>query len=206
MMKTINFLSYTALALVMSTVANAQEEEYEYMDPPTANQVADLRDDDGDGVVNARDICPDTPEGALVDNDGCGETVRSEEDRQLRILFSHDSFEINPVFASQIQDMADFLKKYQSASIEIQGYASKVGSNEYNLDLSKKRAEAVENKLLSYDIAPKRVRIVGYGETHLEEQGDDARAHALNRRVTATVVGLKEKVVEEWTIFTTIPK
>jgi outer membrane protein OmpA-like peptidoglycan-associated protein len=102
--------------------------------------------------------------------------------------------------------MAEFLERYKSASIQIQGYASKIGTPEYNLELSKKRAHAVEDELLSYGTEPSRVTIVGYGETRLESEGEDETSHALNRRVTATVVGLKEEVIEEWTIFTVIEK
>ncbi|MDW6017241.1 OmpA family protein [Vibrio plantisponsor] len=201
-----NILSLAILASLTLSTSVYSAEEYEYMATPTANQIADLQDDDQDGVVNGRDICPGTPSGSEVDNDGCGEVRRAQDQRQLRILFANDSYEINPVFASQIQTMADFLKIYKSASIEIQGYTSKVGTDEYNLELSKKRAEAVEKKLLSYDISSDRVRIVGYGESRLEDQGDDPAAHAVNRKVTATVVGLTEKVVEEWTIFSTLQK
>ncbi len=199
MMKQVNLLLAALSGSLLLVGCTA--DDYAYIDTPVANQIADLQDDDHDGVVNARDFCPDTPELAQVDNDGCGATIRQQDERQLRILFSNDSYEINPVFSDQIQSMAEFLKKYQSASIEIQGYASKVGETNYNLDLSKKRAEAVETKLLSYGISPKRVRIVGYGETRLEASGDDAASHAVNRKVTATVVGLTENVVEEWTIF-----
>lgn len=197
--------SLSLLMSLMSYYAVASD-QYDYIETPKADQIADLQDDDNDGVVNARDICPGTPEGAEIDNDGCGEVVRNSAKRQLHILFANDSYEINPVFADQIQSMAEFLKTYQSASIEIQGYTSKVGTNEYNQELSQKRAEAVEKKLLSYGISPKRVRIVGYGETRLIDNGDSNSAHAVNRRVTATVVGLKEKVVEEWTIFSTLKK
>lgn len=195
---------FALTALHMTSVM--AEDEYEYLEAPVANQISDLTDDDKDGVVNARDICPGTPIGALVDNDGCGAAVVEEEERQLRILFANDSYEINPIFSDQIQTMAEFLEKYKSASIQIQGYASKVGNPEYNLELSKKRAHAVENELLSYDVEPKRVTIVGYGESILESEGDDETSHALNRRVTATVVGLTEKVIDEWTIFTIIEK
>jgi len=201
-----NIFSIAILAGLVFSSSAFSEDEYEYMPTPTANQISDLQDDDQDGVVNARDICPGTPLGSQVDNDGCGEVRREQDLRQLRILFSNDSYEINPVFANQIQTMAEFLKKYKSASIEIQGYTSKVGTDEYNLELSKKRAEAVEQKLLSYKISPDRVRIIGYGESRLEDEGDDAAAHAVNRKVTATVVGLQEKVVEEWTIFSTLKK
>lgn len=182
------------------------QDEYDYIETPIADQVSDLTDDDKDGVVNARDICPGTPIGAMVDNDGCGAAVVEEEQRQLRILFANDSYEINPIFSNQIQTMAEFLDKYKSASIQIQGYASKIGDPEYNLELSKKRAHAVEDELLYYDVDPERVTIVGYGETRLEAEGDDEVAHAQNRRVTATVVGLTETVIDEWTIFTIIEK
>lgn len=194
-----------SLVLSFSTMVCA-EQDYPYIDTPTAVQVSDLQDDDRDGVVNARDICPGTPRESQVDNDGCGELMRSEEVRQLKILFAHNSFEINPIFSEQIRTMAEFLKTYKTASIEIQGYASKVGTPEYNLALSKKRADNVQKRLISYGISRDRARIVGYGESKLESQGDDPTSHAINRKVTATVVGLKEAVIEEWTIFTTIKK
>ncbi|MGR5556223.1 OmpA family protein [Vibrio fortis] len=197
---------YLLLPIVALSVNAADYQEEDYIDTPEAQQISDLRDDDKDGVVNARDLCPGTPTASQVDNDGCGETVRSQEVRQLRILFAHDSFEINPIFSDQITTMAEFLKKYKTASIEIQGYASKVGSNEYNLELSKKRANEVQSEILQNGIAADRVRIVGFGESRLEKEGDDPTSHALNRRVTATVVGLEEQIVEEWTIFTTLEK
>tara|TARA_Y100001956_G_scaffold79015_1_gene91572 strand:+ start:667 stop:1281 length:615 start_codon:yes stop_codon:yes gene_type:complete len=204
-MKNLLIIPLASLLLASMFTASA-EDEFEYIETPVADQIADLTDDDKDGVVNARDICPNTPEGALVDNDGCGERLKSEEERQLRILFANDSYEINPIFSDQIQTMAEFLDKYQSASIQIQGFASKVGAPEYNLELSKKRAHAVEDELLSFYVDPGRVSIIGYGETRLEAEGDDESSHALNRKVTATVVGLSEEVVEEWTIFTTKEK
>ncbi|MDA0129015.1 OmpA family protein [Vibrio sp. MarTm2] len=204
-MKILIIVPLSVLATTGSFITTAQD-EYGYIAAPVAEQIADLTDDDKDGVVNARDLCPNTPEGALVDNDGCGESLKNEEERQLRILFANDSYEINPIFSDQIQTMAEFLQKYQSASIQIQGFASKVGAPEYNLALSKKRAHAVQDELISFDVDPSRVSIVGYGETRLEAEGDDETSHALNRKVTATVVGLREVVVEEWTIFTSKEK
>lgn len=193
-------------ALTMSLLACSSQQEEKYIEPPEADQISDLQDDDKDGVVNARDACPITPPASLIDNEGCGAIMLSEEVRQLNILFANDSYEVNRIFSDQITTMAQFLETYQSASIEIQGYASKVGSSEYNLELSKKRAHNVEVELLSKGIDPSRVRVVGYGEDSLESDGDDATSHALNRRVTATVVGLSEQIVEEWTIFTTLKK
>lgn len=187
--------------LIISATSYA-DDEYEYITTPLATQIDDLQDDDRDGVINARDLCPDTPLRSDIDNDGCGTYIKTEEQLQLRILFANDSADINPVFRGQIRSMSEFLKQYPSTSIELQGYASKVGSAEYNLALSKKRAYNVENTLISYGISQSRIRIVGFGDTNLAEIGDDEVSHAMNRKVIATVVGHKGSIKEEWSIFT----
>ncbi|WP_246335910.1 OmpA family protein [Vibrio marinisediminis] len=180
--------------------------EYDYIATPVPQQVADLTDDDSDGVINARDLCTSTPRESEINNDGCGKIAKSSETLGMHILFDNDSSEILPIFADQIRQMSEFLKQYPETSIEIQGYASKVGQEDYNLALSKRRAEAVEVRLESYDISPERVRIVGYGESKLEDFGDDELSHARNRKVVASVVGYRGEVVKEWTIFTRLPK
>ncbi|EPQ8266006.1 OmpA family protein [Vibrio alginolyticus] len=195
-----------ALGMLAITQHVVAEDEYEYRPVPNAEQIADLQDDDNDGVINARDMCPGTPEGSEVDNDGCGEYIKASDNMQVRILFANDSDEINPVFRRQVRELSDFLKEYPTTSIELHGYASKVGGSKHNQDLSERRARNVREALLSYDIEPSRVRIVGFGDTHLAQQGADEVSHALNRRVTASVVGYKGEIKREWTIFTTLPE
>lgn len=194
------------LSLLAVTQQVAAEDEYDYRPVPSAEQIADLQDEDNDGVINARDMCPGTPEGSEVDNDGCGEYIKASDNMQVRILFANDSDEINPVFRRQVRDLSDFLKEYPTTSIELHGYASKVGGSQHNQDLSERRARNVREALLSYNIEPSRVRIVGFGDTHLAQQGTDEVSHALNRRVTASVVGYKGEIKKEWTIFTTLPE
>ncbi|MBT0067958.1 OmpA family protein [Vibrio alginolyticus] len=195
-----------ALGMLAITQHVVAEDEYEYRPVPNAEQIADLQDDDNDGVINARDMCPGTPKGSEVDNDGCGEYIKASDNMQVRILFANDSDEINPVFRRQVRELSDFLKEYPTTSIELHGYASKVGGSKHNQDLSERRARNVREALLSYDIEPSRVRIVGFGDTHLAQQGTDEVSHALNRRVTASVVGYKGEIKREWTIFTTLPE
>jgi len=194
------------IAATVFTAPLKAEDVYEYIDTPTPNQIDDLLDEDKDGVINARDLCPQTPRKAEIDNDGCGTYVKTEEEMSLHILFANDSDEIQPVFLAQIREMADFLKSYPSTSIELQGYASKVGQHEYNMALSKRRAISVEHALLSNGIESNRVRIVGFGDTNLSETGTDEISHAKNRKVVATVIGHKGNVKEEWSIFTKIKK
>lgn len=99
--------------------------------PPIAEQSRDLMDDDGDGVINARDKCPGTPHAAIVDNDGCPTFVERSESNDLHILFANDSTVIPDNFLSQIKRMADFLATYPEARIELK--ATPVQSGHRNI-------------------------------------------------------------------------
>lgn len=200
--------SYTlafALAAVLVS-APILADEYDYRPTPVADQIDDLQDQDRDGVINARDLCPDTPSTAEVDNDGCGTYIKTSQQMQIRVLFANNSDVINPVFRSQIKELAEFLKLYPSTSIELQGFASRTGNAKLNLELSQRRADNVKEMLVSYGISSNRVRIVGFGDSKLVNEGEDEVSHALNRRVVASVVGHKGDIKEEWTIFTRLPK
>ncbi|KOO11906.1 hypothetical protein AKJ18_26715, partial [Vibrio xuii] len=146
------------------------------------------------GVINARDLCPGTPIKAEVDNDGCGKYVKSSDKMNLHILFANDSSAIQPLFVRQIREMNEFLEAYPSTSIELQGYASKEGRADYNMALSKTRAETVKRMLISNGLAPNRVNIVGFGDTKTDNDANDELSHALDRKVVATVVGYKGHV------------
>ncbi len=191
----------TSSSLIISVTSYA-DDEYKYLTTPIAIQIDNLQDDDRDGVIDARDLCPDTPLRSDIDNDGCGSYVKAEEQLQLSILFANNSADINPVFRGQIRSMSEFLKQYPSTSIELQGYASKIGNAEYNLSLSTMRAHNVKNALVSHGIDQSRIRIVGFGDTNLAKSGDDEVSRAMNRKVIATVVGHKGSIKEEWSIFT----
>jgi outer membrane protein OmpA-like peptidoglycan-associated protein len=208
-----NYFKYASTLLLVSSslafaadVADSSQDKIEYRATPVAEQQFDLKDDDDDGVINARDLCPGTPIQSRIDNDGCGTYTNNAEEKQLHILFSNASSEINPIFASQISEMASFLKEFPTTSIELSGYASKVGKPDLNLTLSKDRALAVQNQLISDGIESDRIKIVAYGDTKLEAEGDDPISHAKNRRVVASVVGHKGEISKRWTIFTTLPR
>jgi len=191
-------------SVIAFTLVGCASDTDDYVAIPVANQQADLRDDDSDGVINARDRCGSTPEGSELTNDGCEEYVQISQQQSLKVLFNNDSDAISPIFAGHIQQMAEFMKAYPETNVELQGFASNPGSNNYNLDLSKKRALNVQEKIISYGIDPSRVEIVGYGEDNFED--DSPSDEALERRVEATIVGLKGDVLKEWTVFTTLPR
>ncbi|WP_281221677.1 OmpA family protein [Photobacterium sanguinicancri] len=171
-------------------------------DMPLAEQSKDLRDDDDDGVINARDKCTNTPHSAIVDNDGCPTYVANPEEGRIHILFANDSTQITTEYQSQISEMSQFLKMHPSTYIELKGYASSVGSSDYNVGLSQRRAQAVKQSLLGAGITQNRIMTVGFGDTEPVSAESQEVTNTLSRRVTAQVKTASNKVVEEWTIFT----
>ncbi|MGF1691049.1 OmpA family protein [Photobacterium kagoshimensis] len=171
-------------------------------DMPLAEQSKDLRDDDDDGVINARDKCPNTPHPAIVDNDGCPTFVANPEEGRIHILFANDSTQITAEYQSQISEMSQFLKAHPSTYIELKGYASPVGNSDYNVGLSQRRAQAVKQSLLGAGIAQSRIMTVGFGDTEPVSADNAEVTNTLSRRVTAQVKTASNKVIEEWTIFT----
>ena len=68
------------------------------------------------------------------------------------------------------------------------GYTDDVGSQEYNLGLSERRADAVRNYLVSSGIDPKILTIKGFGKSNPRVPGDTPQARAKNRRVEIGIV------------------
>ncbi|WP_218311214.1 OmpA family protein [Alteromonas antoniana] len=156
-----------------------------------------IKDSDNDGVADADDQCADTPMGDKVDSTGC--TVFDEEDVSitLRVLFDNESSVVKQPNDPEIQEFANFMKRYGNTSATIEGHTSAPGSESYNMQLSQARADAFRDVLVQrYDIEPDRLETVGYGETQLLDTSGTAEAHRVNRRISVTVSGTV-KVPEE---------
>ncbi|WP_305844975.1 OmpA family protein [Photobacterium leiognathi] len=170
--------------------------------PPVAKQTKNLYDQDSDGVINQRDRCADTPIDAVVDNDGCPTFVKNSEENNIHVLFANDSSGIPESYMENIANMSAFLAKYPDTHIELKGYASPVGSAAYNVALSKRRAQAIRQALITEGVSPARIKTVGFGDSDPVKADDVEESNALSRRVVAQVVGSQGNVVKEWTIYT----
>ena len=106
----------------------------------------------------------------------------------FEIHFAHDSAEILPESYPQLDEVARAILSPELAPylFEIGGHTDTMGDAAYNLDLSRKRAEAVKRYLLEHfpKISATRLKAVGYGETKpLVEPDDTPEKRARNRRV-----------------------
>ncbi|TPE48467.1 OmpA family protein [Maribrevibacterium harenarium] len=161
-----------------------------------------LVDDDRDGVINARDICPGTPTGAMVDNDGCHEKSSKLLSIELQILFDSGKYEVKPAYFPEVKKLADFLRSNPDSSVVIEGHTDDVGNDEYNLNLSQNRANAIAAVLVdSFKIRASRVKGVGYGETKPIADNSTAAGREQNRRVVAEVFARQTADVKRWTIY-----
>jgi OmpA-OmpF porin, OOP family len=144
------------------------------------------RDDDGDGVPNYLDRCPDTPPGLTVDAWGCLEPLR------LDVTFLPNDAIIDPRHHAEITAIAETLRRAPAGSIIlIEGHTDSIGSEKGNLRLSQKRAEAVRNYLIQLDLSPALLVAKGLGGTVPIADNSSQTGRAQNRRVTIQLLSEK---------------
>ncbi|MBD2858203.1 OmpA family protein [Spongiibacter sp. KMU-158] len=137
-------------------------------------------DSDKDGVPNKIDICPNTLPGAKVNSQGC---VISQTVELKGIHFDFNSKRLQLDSKSILRQVAESLKQEPSVNIVVAGHTDSVGSDEYNYNLSKNRAESVVAYLVEQGVAPSRLRAVGYGETRPIDDNNTEEGRERNRRV-----------------------
>ena len=86
------------------------------------------------------------------------------------------------------RDIAGVLMSVQGYSISIYGYTDDVGTAEYNVKLSERRAQAVRDYLVQSGLDPKIITTKGFGKSDPRVHGDSAADRAANRRVEIGLV------------------
>lgn len=156
-------------------------------------------DEDGDGVFDRRDRCPDTPANTPVDDRGCPlpqypPAVKAPEPEappaevitlsdQGKVLFAFDSAQLTSEARDQLQGLMSKLGSAEVVSIKVIGHTDSQGSDAYNQKLSERRASSVADFLLSQGLAPNKVSSQGLGESQPVADNDSEQGRAQNRRV-----------------------
>jgi outer membrane protein OmpA-like peptidoglycan-associated protein len=99
------------------------------------------------------------------------------------VLFEFNRAEVKPTAQSSLAKLADFLKQYPGRRVLIEGHTDNVGSDAYNENLSRRRAEAVALQLEAMGVQAPRVTVVGYGKQYPVAANTTDTNRALNRRV-----------------------
>jgi peptidoglycan-associated lipoprotein len=79
-------------------------------------------------------------------------------------FFEFDRYDLSADARAVLKSNADWLKNNPSARVDIEGHCDERGTNEYNLALGAKRAQAARDYLVSLGIAPDRLSTTSYGE------------------------------------------
>ena len=153
-------------------------------------------DQDGDGVFDRRDRCPDTPADTPVEHHGCprpqypgGVTEPVIESQVITlsdagdVLFATNQSDLTPAAKSQLDALMSRLQGADVASIKVVGHTDNVGTDAYNQALSERRANSVADYLLSKGVAPNKVSSEGKGESEPVAENDTEEGRAKNRRV-----------------------
>ncbi|MDP9035905.1 MAG: OmpA family protein, partial [Myxococcota bacterium] len=149
-------------------------------------------DRDHDGIADAEDACPDIPGVPSQDpaKNGCpppGDAVRVVEthiDYDEVIHFDTDRAHVHHASWPILQKLAVFISAHPDIEVvDISGHADERGTEAYNLQLSKARAEAVKELLVRFGVDSARLTTQAYGFSHPRSAGHTENDWRENRRV-----------------------
>ncbi len=117
-----------------------------------------------------------------------------------KILFAFDSAELQEKWRDELRQLARFIEAHQPTTVVVEGHADWIGSDAYNVNLSRRRAQAVVDYLVTrHGLARGLFLIEPYGESRPEASNLTAEGRQRNRRVKLSV--LKEVVPTTDTVF-----
>jgi outer membrane protein OmpA-like peptidoglycan-associated protein len=126
--------------------------------------------------------------GATVQRVGEGIVVTFESG----LLYPYDSADLLPAGRSNLQNLATSLSQNPETEVLIVGHTDSRGSDQYNMGLSLRRADAAADILASYGVPRSRIRTSGRGESEPVASNDTDEGRQLNRRVEIAIFASEE--------------
>jgi len=150
-------------------------------------------DNDADGILDIDDDCPNDPTNKCgVQINPC-EIVITE-----KIFFEYDKDIIKPESFAIIDAVTSVvLSREWIEELQVQGHTDSDGPDDYNLDLSQRRAEAVMRYMIEKGVDAGRLQAKGYGETKPIATNRNKRGRAKNRRVQFIITKPSQTECEE---------
>lgn len=139
-------------------------------------------DSDNDGVVDSKDKCPDTTKDFMVDGYGCPQTAT------LKVTFESGAYKLTDKIVKEVEEFALFLKNNRGYQVVIVGYTDNKGNAKQNKALSQKRADSVKQALLRYGIKETRLTAVGRGIENPVADNATPEGRAANRRIEVELI------------------
>lgn len=160
-------------------------------------------DNDQDGIPDVDDACPLDPEviNGVEDEDGCPDEgtskVRVTGDRieiLERVYFETAKDVIQPKSYNVLEQVASVMASRQDIKrLRVEGHTDDRGKDDYNLDLSQRRAAAVRQFLIDKGVDADRLVARGYGESHPIGDNKTSSGRDINRRVEFHIISIEDK-------------
>ena len=151
--------------------------QYNFGSPAKAVQEAPA-DDDRDGVVNSKDLCPTTPPNKSVDRNGC------DCNYVLHLGFDFDSAELHADDIAILDRLSQVLENLGYVHANIVGHTDSQGEEAYNQALSERRAQVVTDYFVNTKGLNKDMFTpIGRGETQPAADNGSEAGRAENRRI-----------------------
>ena len=113
------------------------------------------------------------------------------------VTFAVDSTTISPAMRQTLDGVAQSMINYPNSLIDVMGHTDSTGSDAYNLDLSRRRADSVANYLVSRGVAGARVERIGYGEQYPIADNTTESGRQQNRRVEIRITPVTQQDVQQ---------
>ncbi|MEZ6028558.1 MAG: peptidoglycan-associated lipoprotein Pal [Hyphomonadaceae bacterium] len=105
-----------------------------------------------------------------------------------RVYFDYDQYNLDDEDRRALTTQITWLKQYPSTRVEVQGHADERGTQDYNIALGARRAEAVASYLKAQGIAAARIQTISFGKSKPLDPGHDEAAWARNRNAFTNVI------------------
>ena len=105
------------------------------------------------------------------------------------MYFAYDLADLSDAARASLQKNADWLRRWSTVRITIEGHADSRGTNEYNLALGERRAATVRDYLIGLGIPTARVAVVSKGEEDPVCKEENESCWSLNRRGHFVITG-----------------
>ncbi len=105
------------------------------------------------------------------------------------VLFDFNKYTLKPEARERLAKISGIVLAYPDLKLDIEGFTDSIGSDEYNQELSEKRAESVRGYLVSSGVKPDSVSATGLGKANPVADNSTAAGRKLNRRVEMIVSG-----------------
>jgi len=110
------------------------------------------------------------------------------------VEFDFDKSIVKPQHHGDLEKVANFLNAYPKTNGELEGHTDSIGTDEYNMKLSQRRAASVKKYLVEkFGIDAARLSTVGYGESQPVASNKTDAGRQKNRRVVANIVTITMK-------------